>query len=488
MISFEQIPITLLTPGNFVEFDTSQMQSGLPVAKTRTLIVGQKLAAGSAPANTPVRVLSVNHAKTLFGQGSMLAGMFEGYFANDTTTEVWGMGLADAEAGVAATQTITLAGAATAAGTLEMMVTDMRVRVPVASGDTSAEVATALGAAINALLDLPVTASVNASVVTVTARHKGAESNGLFIRANYHAGDALPPGLTAPAIAAGTAGATNPDASAVFTALGEMPFQTIVHPWNDDANMDIIEAALADRANALKMNYGEAFTHNPGTFGALTTAAALRNSPYNPVTGMFGIPSAPWKVAAAVAAQVTFSLKQDPGRPFNTLVLKGILPPVPNARFTRTERELLLETGIATLVVNANEEVAIERMVTTYKTNPQGFADTGLRDLNAILLLYYLSWSQQARISMRFPRYKLADDGTNYAPGQKVVTPKVIRAELVALAREWEQAGLIENVDQYIADLKVERDATDRDRVNSFQRPDLINGFQVLASLIQPIA
>jgi len=490
MISFNQIPLTLLTPGTFVELDTSRMQFGLPQARTRSLIVGQKLGTGTAVANTLYRVLSAQHAKTLFGQGSMLADMFIGYFANDATTEVWGMGLADNGAGTAATGTIAFTGPATAAGIVELMVCDTRVQVAVTSGMTATQIGTAAAAAINGYADLPVTAGAASGTVTLTARHKGLESNGLYLALNYHQGDVTPAGVgvTITAIGGVVAGAGNPDASQVFTALGDQAFQTIVHPWNDATNMGIIEAALADRATALKMNYSEAYAHNPGTFSALTTAAASRNSPYAPFTGMKGIPSAPWKVAAAYAAQIAFSARTDPGRPFNTLVLKGILPPLPSDQFTRQERELLLEAGVATLMVNANSEVCIERMVTTYKTSPQGFADTGLRDLNPILLLYYLSWSQQARITTRYPRYKLGNDGGNYAPGQPIVTPKQIRAELVGLAKEWESAGLIENIDQYIADLRVERDANDPNRLNSFQRPDLINGFQVLAALIQPIA
>lgn len=487
MISFNQIPLTLLTPGTYVEFDTSRMQSGLPVAQTRTLLLGQMLGTGTAAPLTLVRVLSAEHAKLLFGQGSMLAAMAAGYFDNDATTPVWAMGIVDNAAGVAATKTITVTGPATVAGTLELMITDQRVQVPVTSGMTATEAATAIVTAIGGYPDLPVTAASAAGVVTLTARHKGEESNAIYVALNYHQGDVTPAGLTV-AIAAGVSGATNPDAGDIIAALGDEAFQTWVHPWNDDANMSAIETALSARADALSMNYGEAFGFNPASYANLLTAAAARNSPYAPFAGMPGVPSAPWKVAAAMAAQVAFSAKADPGRPFNTLVLKGILPPLSGDRLNRQERELLLEAGVSTLIVNASDQVAIERMVTTYKTNAQGFADTGLRDVNAVLLLYYLSWSQQARITVRFPRYKLGNDGGNYAPGQAIVTPSQIKGELVALAAEWEEGGLIEDLDQYKADLRVERDSADPDRVNSFQRPNLINSFQVLAALIQPIA
>src|SRR3546814_8259014 len=68
-------------------------------------------------------------------------------------------------------------------------------------------------------------------------------------------------------------------------------------------------------------------------------------------------------------------------------------------------------------------------------------------DVNTLLTLAALRYSQRARIAQKFPRHKLASDGTKAGAGQAIVTPSVIRAELVALAREWEDAGWVENMD-----------------------------------------
>jgi phage tail sheath gpL-like len=89
------------------------------------------------------------------------------------------------------------------------------------------------------------------------------------------------------------------------------------------------------------------------------------------------------------------------------------------------------------------------------------------------------------RITSRFPRHKLANDGTAYDPGQAIVTPMEIRAELLHLAREWEAAGLLEDFAAYSADLVVERNATDRNRVDVLAPPNLVNQFRVLAAVIQ---
>ena len=485
-LNFSQIPVTVLTPGVFVEFDTSRMLNGLPVPKTRTLITGQKLASGTMAANTLTRCVSANQGKQLAGQGSQLADMIDGYFKNDTTTDVFIVGLADNGAGVAQTYTITAAGTATAAGVLDLMIQDQRVQVAAPSGMTAAQAATALNAAIALYPDLCYTAGVSGAVVTLTCRHKGADT-AITIIQNYHSEDAAVPGLVL-TIAAGTAGTTNPDATAVFTAIGDAPFAAIVHPWTDATNLSAIETACKARADAMMMNYSEAYTFKADTYGNLITLASGRNSEFQPIAGMYGSPTPPWKLAAMVAARVVWWSRNNLGCPFTGQVLQGALPPRVADRFDRTERELLLEAGLSTLKLDATGAVVIERMVTTRKTNAQGFADAGLRSLNAILLLYYLSWSLQARITARFPAYKLGADGGNYGPDARVVTPKQIKGEHIALATDWAQAGLIENLDDYIASIDVQRDRTNVDRVNSIQRPDLINEFNVLAALVQPIA
>lgn len=105
------------------------------------------------------------------------------------------------------------------------------------------------------------------------------------------------------------------------------------------------------------------------------------------------------------------------------------------------ERNLLLHDGISTLTVDDGGAVLIERLITTYETNAYGIDDISYLDVNTLKTLAYLRYSVRARISMRFPRHKLASDGTGVGAGQAVVTPKVIRAELIALFRDWETAG-----------------------------------------------
>jgi phage tail sheath gpL-like len=83
------------------------------------------------------------------------------------------------------------------------------------------------------------------------------------------------------------------------------------------------------------------------------------------------------------------------------------------------------------------------------------------------------------------PRFKLADDTFPVQPGTNVATPKTVKQESIALFNELYSIGLIENIDDFIENIVVERDASDVNRVNVLLPPDLINQFIILAGQIQ---
>lgn len=479
-ISFNSIPIGLRTPGVFVEFDSSKAVSGLPAAPTKVLLVGQRLAAGATPAATPLRIVSADQASKAFGRGSMLHAMAAFFRGADAITECWAIGLDDAAAGTAATGTITVTGPATAAGTIALLIDGRAIKVAVKAGDTADTIAAAINVAIGAALDLPVTAAVANAVVTVTARHKGTAGNDIDLRANFYQGEQLPAGV-ALAFAAMKDGAGDPDITAALAAIGDVSYSTIALGFAGAATLAAVEAEMTRRWGALEMLDGRVYVGARGSQGSLAAIGNARNSPHLSIIGAKASPSAPWAWAACFAGVMGFNIAVDPARPFQTLALPGLLAPKEGDRFTRTERELLLRDGISTWTVDAGGTVLIERAITTYQLNAFGLEDTAYLDVNTPATLAYLRYAVRARILARYPRHKLAADDARFSAGQAIVTPKIIRAEIIALFRELEEAGLVEALDQFVADLKVERDATDAGRVNALIPPDLVNQFRVLA-------
>jgi phage tail sheath gpL-like len=209
------------------------------------------------------------------------------------------------------------------------------------------------------------------------------------------------------------------------------------------------------------------------------------NSEVISLLGVYGSPTPPWLIATIYGAVATKYLDMDPARPLQTLVLKGMLAPAEGLRFTRTERNLLLYDGISTFTVGPDGTCAIERAITTYQVNTAGLPDPSYLDVETLATLAVLRRTLRARIAQKYPRHKLANDGTNFGSGQAIVTPSIIRAEVIALARQWEQRGWVENLDQFKADLIVERNADDPNRVDAVIPPDIINQLRVLAAQIQ---
>ena len=140
---------------------------------------------------------------------------------------------------------------------------------------------------------------------------------------------------------------------------------------------------------------------------------------------------------------------------------------------------------MSTWVTDADNGVRIERLITTYRENQVGAADPSYLDLVTVKTVSYLRYDTNTLIQLRYPNWKLADDGTNFARGDKVVTPNTIRGTLVSRFKQWEEQGLVENINQFKKDLIVERDKNDPNRINAIIPPDIINNLRVFAGLLQ---
>ena len=481
-IAFNQIPINIRTPGHYIEFDNSKAVSGLPVAEHKVLVIGQRLSTGGVTEGAPVRITSASQAEQAFGRGSMLSAMFNALKDANSWSETWAVALDDAAAGVAATGTIVFTGPATASGTLCLYIGGQRIRVAVASGNASTAIATAVSAAVNAATDLPVTATVADSTVTLTCRWKGETGNTLDIRFNYYFGEAFPSGVGA-AITAMTGGSGNPEVSTAITAIGDEQYNTLIMPYTDASNLADLEEELSRRWGAMVQKEGHAFAAASGTHSEISTLGNARNSPHLTIMGCGGCPTPP-HVAAAVLGAVD-AAESDPARPRQTLVLTGVLAPAEEDRYTQSERNLHLYDGISTFMVDQGGNVLIERLITTYQTNAYGVEDISYLDVTTMRTLAYLRYSVRVRIAQKYPRHKLADDGTRYGAGQAIVTPKTIRAELICLFGDWEEAGLAEGMEQFKADLIVERNTSDPNRLDAIIPPDVVNQFRVFAAAVQ---
>lgn len=474
-ITFDSISPTNRLPGSQVEFSNVRAVTGLPAAVQKILLVGQRLSTGTAPALTPKRITQVEQGAAYFGRGSILAGMVAAALLANSATEMWAIGIDDNGSGVAATKTITLGGPATAAGTVALMVENIAVPVAVASGDTATAIGTAVASAINALADLPCTAASAAGVVTLTFRHKGTAGNDLDVRVNHYEGQALPTGVTA-AIAAVTAGTTNPDLTTVWAALGDEAYQQIALGINDATNLSATDTELNSRFGPQRQNEGHAWAGLAGSFSTCSSFGATRNGIHLSLLPTNNSPTPPWKIAAAIAAIAAFYYQIDPAKPLTNIVLPGVIAPRAGQgqRFSDQELSQLLNAGISVWKVLPSGAVGIKRLVTTYQTNAYGFPDTSWLDVSTPITVAYLRFSWRSMIAAKFPREKNTDEARIG-----------IRAETIALARDWKDAGLIEDIDTFIANFVIERDGSDPTQSNVLMTPNIVNGLLKVAARIE---
>lgn len=485
-IGFDTIPGpgSLRKPGAYTEIDNSQAVRGPQFITYRRLLLGQKLVGGTAVAEELVRVTSGAQADSLFGAGSMLAGMVRAALAQDSYTELQCLPLVDNPAGVSATGTLTFTGPATASGTIKLLIAGRAVDVGVTSGDAASDIATAAAAAITAASDMPVTASASLAVVTLTARHKGEAGNSLDLRANYYDGQALPAGVTL-AVVAMNGGTGNPALGTAFAAIGDEWFHTWGFAYSDSASLAALKTELADRFAWDREIEAHAFVAARGTQGSLGTLGDSHNSQHLTIVMANDEPMPVYEKAAETMGIAAYYTAIDPARPVQNLPYKWCLPPAAKDRFTNEERNLLLFDGIATSKVDAGGVMQIERLITTYKTNTAGASDISYLDSETLFTLMFIRHDWRDYILRKYPRHKLANDGTRYGIGQPVVTPVVMKAEALAKFREWEEIGLVENIDDFKANLIAERNISDPNRLDVLLPPDLVNQLRIVANKIQ---
>jgi phage tail sheath gpL-like len=459
----------------------------------KVLMIGQLLATGTkylvgSNAVGPYRVTSADQAGQFFGVGSQLHRMAKFWFLNNRITPLYVVALKD-NGTSKAVGTFAFTGPATVAGTVHAYINGEHLQVPVVATDTATIVGDALAALITANTSLPVTAIDTTGSVAISAKNAGIIGNDIDIRLNYNEGEALPTGIGCTVTAMAT-GATDPSVQDAINLLGDEWYNIIIGPYVDATSLVALETELSSRFGPLRMIDGLYISSKRGTLSVLSVFGNARNSPHISIMcagGVVGGGNPTWtaEIAAAYGGQLAYEGQIDPARPFQRLQLVGVLAPAISERFDFTERNSLLYDGISTNFVTTDGRVLIERAITMYQRNNAGAEDIAYLDVNTMLTLMYLRYDFRTKILTKYPRAKLADDGVQVGPGQQIITPKIGKAEAIAIFRAWEYMGLVENISQFKQDLTCVRSIVDPNRLEWVLPPDLVNQFMVGAATIQ---
>jgi phage tail sheath gpL-like len=481
-ISFNSIPQALRVPLFYAEMDASK--AGSAVQQAKALIIGHTLLSNTAPAF----LSSEGAAAEYTGAGSMLTDMLRAFRKNDSFIELWGLPVPPPTGGTAASGSISISGTAQKGSTLNLYIGGKSLTIGVSAGDTAVQTAAYLTGIINATEELPVTAAAEEGVVTLTVKWAGATGNGISLALNHRSGETTPIGLSAALIPL-SGGAGTPNLAAALALLGDEEFDYIALPFTDSASLAAIAEFMGDSEGRWSWNrqiYGHVFAAVKATLSEAQTLGSSLNNQHLSILPVHGTITTAWEIAAILTAQAGKSLLADPARPLQTLPLIGFEPPKVQDRWTLTERNTLLYNGMSTYAVNSGTgSASIERIVTTYRVNNFGITDDAYLDVVTLATAAYVLRAIRQRITGKFGRHKLADDGARFGAGQPIVTPTSIRAELIALYDELEAQGLVENAELFAENLVVERNANDPNRVDVVFPPDYVNQLRIFAVLNQ---
>lgn len=482
-ISFNEIPYDWLKPGTYMEVAPVYDRAGLLAYPARAILFCQMLATGSATPKQLYRITRADQGRGLFGAGSVGQQMVEAFKASNKTTDLYAVGISDVAGGTAATGSFAFTGTATAAGSLPLYIGTQRIPVTVSTGMTAAQVATAAAAAVATYTALGVTGVAATSTLTLTARHKGEVGNHIHLAVARQVDDTIPTGITV-AVTAMSGGTTNPVVQELLDVIASQWFTDIVVPWDDSTTLSTLATNLAARFLAMGKLDAHAYLGTRGTFSAITTKGGVTNSPFMSLIGAKGSPSAPWEWAAALAAVSSFQLANDPARQLRGLTLTGIQAPGAADQFIETEQNLLLNGGISTFLSLTDGTVALDRVVTTYKTSSLGVADRAWLDIMIPKTASRVRYDWNGYVALTYPRCKLAPDGSRAADADAsgaVVTPKRMRGSWAARCQLYEERGWITDASDTVSRSVFEIDASDKNRMNAQQPIEIIGNLMVLA-------
>ena len=244
------------------------------VQAQKVLIVGQKLAAGTAVSGELIQDHPNDGTEdALFGAASHVGGMVREFKKLNKRSRLDIIALDDA-AGTAATAIDTVTGAATAAGSFYISIAsekNHKYKISVAAADAATDIGDAIAAAVTADLNAPFSAANLAGVVTFTAKNLGTIANDWSVKITGTVAG------VSHALTGWAAGATDPSLTGVLDTIANIRYQTIV--WPSAYDITIVEDVLNTRFNTSNdIMDGVAMQGKKGTLAELKAYTSPLNS------------------------------------------------------------------------------------------------------------------------------------------------------------------------------------------------------------------
>lgn len=463
-ISFDNVPASIRKPGQYLEFNISLAVRTLPANTQKVLILAPMLDSGSKSPLEATSVFSAEEAAIYFGFGSLAHLMCVAAIQSYAYLDLTMIGISDAEAGLSASGQLTITGTASAQGVLSLWVGTSRVDVAISATDTPDIIGASMVAAIGNMPGLPVTATVDAGAITLTAKNKGQAGNAIALRAQITATG------TTVAVTAMAGGDIDADLTAALASVVAGGHNIIITPFATQSALTALRTHLEFVSGPMEQRGAIGVAGWSASLATGITLAGSLNCGRITMGWHNGSVMLPAEIAAAYGAVI--ASEEDPARPLNTLSMALDVTDI-TRRPGRTEQESALHNGLTPFEVGAGDKVQIVRAITTYTKNATGVDDVALLDLTTIRTLDYVRKACRERIALRFPRSKLSTR-----------TPPLAKSELYDVLLKLEELEILEEVEANKDGLIVERDSQDVNRLDARIPADVVNGLHVFAGRI----
>ena len=333
----------------------------------RLAVVGQGNTTASYP-TTKLEVTTAAQVAQVYGSGSPLhLAALELLPVNGDgvlNTPVTIYPLVDDAAGVAAIGDITPSGVPSGAASFVVRVNNIdSVPFLVANGDLVAVIVTAITAAINASVDLPITAVDGVTKVDITSKWEGVSANGILVSIIGTTGAGVSFAITQP-----TGGATNPDVQDALDLVGEV--------W-ETMFLNLMEAAdtvTLDKYSVFGESRWSALTKKPMVAFAGDVTASVTTSitvpdarPTDRVNVQLTSPGSlelPFVVAARMLSRIVRLASANPPHDYGSQSATGLVPGPDSDQWNYTERDIAVKAGTSTSevkdgVVNVSDTVTM---------------------------------------------------------------------------------------------------------------------------------
>lgn len=417
---------------------------------------------------TPIQIFSPEDAGSKFGFGFMAHRLAVKAFDGSNGVETWIQPQSEAGASVASDGEIDFVGSTgVLAGTLALYIAGIRVAVAITAAMTADNVATATAAAINAIKELPVTATVLTTVVTIVSKSTGPWGDDITIKLNILAGDVTPTGVSS-AITAMASGAGIPTMADALDGLGtgddanEAFFTDMVHGYGQDTtSLDAISTyvgagnvatGLYDKlvARPFRSLTGDITADTAGLTAILAIANARKTDRANGVICVPGSANHPAEIAAQTIGIMAKINNDRAEQHYVGQILAGIDPGVQTDRWTSDydNRDIAVKAGVSPTKISSGV-VTLQNIMSFYHPDNVPVASNGYASMRNICITQNILTNVKANFEQeKWQGISIVEDVTKVSSTidrQKARDVETVKDDLVALIESFASKAWIYN-------------------------------------------